>query len=68
MNQEPTPIDMLLKWAAERPTSPWLFQPRDGQWSSITWGEAANQVKRMAGALKGLNLPPKSAIAISGRN
>lgn len=68
MKQDPTPIDMLLKWAEERPEAPWLFQPRDGQWSSITWGEAANQVKRMASAFKSLNLPAGSAIAISGRN
>ena len=68
MNQPPTPVDMLLQWAIDRKDTPWLFQPLNGQWSSITWGEAADQVRRMATALQSLGLPPKSAIALSGRN
>lgn len=62
------PIEMLFQWAKERPDQPWLFQPINGQWTTITWGEAENQIRRMATALKAMGFPEGSAIAISGRN
>jgi long-chain acyl-CoA synthetase len=68
VSHDQTPVDMLLKWERERPDAPWLFQPRGGEWQTISWREAADQVRRMASAFKSMNLPPKSAIAISGRN
>ena len=62
------PVEMVMQWAKERPERGWLFQPTNGVWSTITWSEAENQIRRMATALRGLGLPPGSAIAISGRN
>ena len=68
MTQQKTPLDMLFHWAAERPDTPWLFQPVNGEWQPITWGEAADQVRRMAAALQGMGLEKGSSVAITGRN
>lgn len=68
MSQQKNPLEMLFHWAEKQPDKPWLFQPGDGQWTSISWGEAADQVRRMASALKSLGLAPGDAVAISGRN
>ena len=62
------PVEMLLHWAKQKPNAPWLFQPVNGTWHQTTWSDAENQVRRMANALRGLGLPPGSAVAISGRN
>jgi len=62
------PVEMLLRWGQERPNDPWLFQPADGRWQPITWGEAEAQVRSMATALQALGYAPGSRIAISGRN
>jgi long-chain acyl-CoA synthetase len=61
-------IEMLLKWAKERPTTPWLYQPVKGINKIYTWADAEAQVRGMAAALRKLGLAPGSAIAISGRN
>lgn len=62
------PIEMLLQWSKERPDQAWLFQPVNGAWTTITWSQAEDQVRRMATALQKLGFAPGSAIAISGRN
>src|SRR3569623_1218072 len=68
MSTQKNPVEMLMHWAKERPNTPWLFQPVNGQWKSYTWAEAEAQVRSMATALKGMGFPAGSAIAISGRN
>jgi long-chain acyl-CoA synthetase len=61
------PLQMLFQWAEQRPDKPFLFQAVDGQWRPYTFAQVADQVRRMASALKDL-LPPDSRVAISGRN
>jgi long-chain acyl-CoA synthetase len=61
------PLQMLFHWAAQQPDKPFLFQATNGQWKHYTWSQVAEQVRRMAAALKAL-LPAGSKIAISGRN
>ena len=68
MSTQKNPVEMLMHWAKERPSTPWLFQPVNGQWKSYTWAEAEAQIRSMATALKGLGIPEGSAIGISGRN
>ena len=68
MSTQKNPVEMLMQWAKERPSTPWLFQPVNGQWKSYTWAEAEAQVRSMATALQKLGIPAGSAIAISGRN
>jgi long-chain acyl-CoA synthetase len=68
MSQQKNPLEMLFHWAAANPDKPWLFQPINGEWTSITWGEAADQVRRMATALREMGLQAGDTVAISGRN
>jgi long-chain acyl-CoA synthetase len=67
MTDQKNPLQMLFHWADEHPDKPFLYQATNGEWKALTWGEVADQVRRMAGALKTL-LPPGSKVAISGRN
>src|SRR3546814_8537104 len=59
---------MLLQWAKEQPNKPWLYQPANDTWKKYTFAECEAQVRGMATALRKLDLPPGSRIAISGRN
>lgn len=68
MNAEKYPVQMLLHWASLQPDKPWLFQPINGSWRSTTWAQAADQVARMAAALRAMGWEPGSRICISGRN
>lgn len=68
MSQQKNPVEMLFHWEATQPDTPWLFQPRNGEWHPITWGEAADQVRRMATALETLGLQKGDKVAITGRN
>lgn len=67
MTDQKNPLQMLFHWAKQHPDKPFLYQAINGQWKPHTWGQVADQVARMAGALKAL-LPAGSKIAISGRN
>lgn len=67
MTDQKNPLQMLFHWADTHPDQPYLFQAVNGQWKRYTWGEVAEQVRRMATALRAL-LPAGSKVAISGRN
>jgi long-chain acyl-CoA synthetase len=65
--------DLLLAraahWEATTPAKVFLTQPHGGgRTTDYTWGEAMDQVRRMANHLAGLNLPRRSQIAIVGKN
>ena len=67
MTDKKNPLQMLFHWAEKQPNKSYLFQATNGQWHPYTWGQVADQVRRMAAALKA-TLPPGSAVALSGRN
>lgn len=62
------PVQQLLHWANEKPESIWLMQPEQGSYRSYTWLEAADEIGRMASALKAQDWPAGSPIAIAGMN
>lgn len=62
------PLQMLFHWAETEPDRAYLHQPTNDVWTTYSYAEVADQVRRMATALEGLGLPPGSAIGISGRN
>ncbi|WP_428381905.1 AMP-binding protein [Nevskia ramosa] len=68
MSQLPNPVQQLLKRAAETPNEPYLHQPVNGVWRSYTWGEVAEQARRMASALIAMGLKPGDAVGITGMN
>lgn len=65
--------DLLLAraahWEASAPDRVFLTQPHGGgKTTDYTWRQTMDQVRRMASHLAGLNLPPRSQIAIVGKN
>ncbi|WP_022978310.1 AMP-binding protein [Nevskia ramosa] len=68
MSQLPNPVQQLLKRAAETPNEPYLHQPVNGVWRSYTWGEVAEQARRMASALIAMGLKPGDAVGLTGMN
>jgi long-chain acyl-CoA synthetase len=65
--QQKNPLETLFDWADKHPDRPYLYQAVNGQWQPWTFGQVADQVKRMASALKSM-YPAGTKIAISGRN
>lgn len=64
-----TLLHCFMLWAETSPGTLYMTQPlAGGKVLEITWGDAANQVLRMAAHLRSLDLPPKSSIALLGRN
>ena len=48
MSDQKNPLQMLFYWADRHPDKPFMFQAKDGQWSSLSWGQVADQVKGRA--------------------
>ena len=68
MDDPKLPVDMLLRWARERPDRLWLVQPVAGSERRYTWAQAAEQVGKMAAALQAENWEPGSRVCLSGMN
>lgn len=64
----PYPVDQLLHWAKQKPDDIWLIQPGPRVTQRYTWGQAAEQIGRMASALRARQWPAGSCVAISGLN
>ena len=67
-NAVKTPIEMLYQWEKQTPNKVYLRQPINDEWQEYTWAQVADQARRMAAAIQSMDLPPKSCIAIAGRN
>lgn len=63
-----SPLHKFLQWEKEIPNDVFLRQPFHGQWKSWTWAEAGNEIRRMATAIKELNIEEGSHIAILSKN
>lgn len=63
-----TPLDMLYRWEQERGDELYLSQPIGGKAHTWTWKEAGQEIRKMAAALKAMNFPPKSQIALVSKN
>ncbi|HEX4855294.1 MAG TPA: AMP-binding protein [Limnobacter sp.] len=64
-----TLLDCLDHWAAVQPNKVYFTQPFSTERTvDYTWAQVADQVSRMAAYLQSLNLPPKTHIAILGKN
>ena len=65
----PTLLHCLQHWAKTMPNQVYFTQPMaPGVVVDFTWAQVYDQVARMASYLQSLNLPPKSNIAILGKN
>jgi len=56
-------------WEAKTPDKVFLTQPHSGgRTTDYTWRQTMDEARRMASHLAGLNLPPRSQIALVGKN
>jgi long-chain acyl-CoA synthetase len=62
------PLDMLYHWEQTCPDKIFLHQPVNDVYKTWTWKQAAEEVRRMAAALKATNMPPNSQIAVISKN
>lgn len=63
------PLERFLHWEAAQPDKVYMTQPYpDGRVEDYTWAQVGDQVRRMAAHLLSLELPPRSHIAILGKN
>ncbi len=63
-----TLLDYFYEFEQSKANAVYLRQPVEGVWMTYTWAEVGSQVRRMAAALKALNLPPHSHIGILSKN
>ncbi len=64
-----TQLHCLFYWEKRQPKKVFFVQPAEnGRVYHYTWSEVADQVRRMAAYLTTLTLPPRSQIAIYGKN
>lgn len=63
-----TPLEMFYRWEQETPDQVYLRQPTNLEWREYTWGEVADQVRRIAAFLISKDYPPGSRIAIWSAN
>ncbi len=63
-----TPLSAFYSWEKLTPQHTFLRQPISDNWKSWSYQEAGSEARRIANALRSLNLPPKSNIAILSKN
>lgn len=66
--QLPTLIEHFYKWERQKASQVFLRQPIGNQWKEYTWQEVGQEARKMAQALKAMDLPPKSHIGIISKN
>ena len=64
-----TLVHRFLHWERTQPDAVYLTEPTpDGRVVNHTWKEVGDEARRMAAWLRSLQLPPRSAISIVGKN
>ena len=58
----------FYRWEQETPNAAFLRQPFGDTWETWTWAEAGHKARKMANALRDLNLPPRSHIGLVSKN
>jgi long-chain acyl-CoA synthetase len=64
----PTLLEMFYRFEQEKANQVFLSEPIAGKARPHTWQAAGISIRKMAGALKDMNLPAGSRIAIIGKN
>ncbi|MCL6415833.1 AMP-binding protein [Aestuariirhabdus sp. Z084] len=62
------PLAQLAHNVASHPDKPYLHQPRNRQWSTLSWAEVDQQARRIAAGLKAQGFEPGDRIAIFAKN
>lgn len=68
MQELKTPLEKLYQWERTIPHVSYLRQPVDGKWHIYSWQQVADEVRRMAAAIRAMGIPPGSKIALVSKN
>jgi len=68
MSELSLPLDYFYHFEKNQSDRVYLKQPLKGQWIDLTWGEVGQEARKLAHAIKNMNLPEKSNIAILSKN
>lgn len=64
----PNLVAMFFARAGQLGQAPFLWAKRDGRWHATSWADAADQVRRMAAALRGIGLMPGDRVMLVSEN
>ncbi len=68
MTENQLPLDRFLELEATQPNKVYLRQPYNGKWITYTWREVGQEARKLAHAIKAMDLPEKSNIALMSKN
>lgn len=68
MNNNVLPLQSFLQFEQSAKDKVYLKQPYQGKWIDFTWGEVGKQARTLAAAIKKMDLPERSCIAILSKN
>ncbi len=63
-----SPLHAFLYWETTKPDKIFLKQPHRGIWKDYTYFQAGQEIRKIARAIKELQLPPRSHIALLSKN
>ncbi|MEZ4826818.1 MAG: AMP-binding protein [Bacteroidia bacterium] len=63
-----TPLEMLYGWEKSQPEKVYMTQPLGSQYLTWTWGQATEEIRKMAAAIESRGYAPGSRIAILSKN
>jgi long-chain acyl-CoA synthetase len=63
-----SPLDYLYEREQNIPDRVYLRQPKDGVYYTLTWGQVADQARRMATALRDIGIKPGEHVGILSKN
>ncbi|MEX1239231.1 MAG: AMP-binding protein [Cyclobacteriaceae bacterium] len=63
-----TPLSSFFQWEKQTPQQTFLRQPVSGEWKSWNYLQAGREIRKIATALRALDLPAESTIAILSKN
>ena len=63
-----SPLDYLYERELNEPETVYLCQPKDGVYYQLTWGQVADQARRIATALHAIGIKPTDHVGILSKN
>lgn len=63
-----SPLERFLSWEKNAPDDLFLRQPFSGQWKTWTFKQAGDEARRIACALRAMNVPAGSNVALLSKN
>jgi long-chain acyl-CoA synthetase len=68
MTQQLLPLELFYRYEKERADKCYMRQPVGREWHNFTWEKVGQEARKMAAAIKKMDLPEKSHIALISKN